>query len=72
MSNPLIKPDDPRFQRPEIRDAEGKNRFGESEQPVDEAPPPVPTVSAAPVAAPVAADVAADKATAAVEEAKEA
>jgi len=39
MSNPLIKPNDPRFRQPDIRDAEGKNRFGESEQPVEEAPP---------------------------------
>jgi hypothetical protein len=39
MSNPLIKPNDPRFQKPDIRDPGGKNRFGESEQPTEEAPP---------------------------------
>jgi hypothetical protein len=32
MSNPLLKPNDPRFQKPEVRDAEGKNRFGEGPQ----------------------------------------
>jgi hypothetical protein len=31
MSNPLIRPSDPRFQKPEIRDPAGKNRFGESD-----------------------------------------
>src|SRR3954466_5911928 len=39
MSNPLIKPNDPRFQKPQIHDAAGKNRFGDGAQPVDEAPP---------------------------------
>src|SRR5438552_9392487 len=29
MSNPLLRPNDPRFQKPEIRDPEGKNRFSE-------------------------------------------
>ena len=46
MSNPLIKPNDPRFRKPEISDAEGKNRFGESEQPVEEAPPQYEAYSA--------------------------
>jgi hypothetical protein len=32
MSNPLLRPNDPRFQKPEIRDAAGQNRFGD-EQP---------------------------------------
>lgn len=32
MSNPLLKPGDPRFVRPTIVDAEGKNRFGDDEQ----------------------------------------
>ena len=30
MSNPLLRPNDPRFQKPDVRDAEGKNRFGET------------------------------------------
>jgi len=34
MSNPLLKPNDPRFQKPEIRDAAGQNQFGEA-QPAD-------------------------------------
>jgi hypothetical protein len=33
MSNPLLKPNDPRFQKPELRDEAGKNRFGEGPQP---------------------------------------
>jgi hypothetical protein len=33
MSNPLLKPNDPRFQKPEIRDPQGANRFGEHGQP---------------------------------------
>src|SRR5947208_3549039 len=33
MSNPLIRPNDPRFQKPEIRNAEGKNRFAEGVSP---------------------------------------
>jgi hypothetical protein len=37
MSNPLIRPNDPRFQRPALTDAEGKNRFSE-----ENAPPQVP------------------------------
>jgi hypothetical protein len=31
MSNPLLKPNDPRFQRPEVRDEAGKNRFGDEQ-----------------------------------------
>ena len=31
MSNPLIKPNDPRFQKPSIVDAAGQNRFGEGQ-----------------------------------------
>lgn len=30
MSNPLLRPNDPRFQRPDVYTAEGKNPFGES------------------------------------------
>ena len=30
MSNPLLRPNDPRFQKPDVRDAEGKNRFAEA------------------------------------------
>jgi hypothetical protein len=29
MSNPLIRPNDPRFQKPSIADAQGQNRFAE-------------------------------------------
>jgi len=29
MSNPLLKPNDPRFQKSDVRDPEGKNRFGD-------------------------------------------
>jgi hypothetical protein len=32
MSNPLIRPNDPRFQRLRIADDAGQNRFGDSEQ----------------------------------------
>jgi hypothetical protein len=38
MSNPLLRPNDPRFQKPEIRDASGQNRFGESQQPEADSP----------------------------------
>lgn len=30
MSNPILRPNDPRFQRPTLQDAEGKNRFAET------------------------------------------
>src|SRR2546423_975245 len=30
MSNPLLRPNDPRFQKPDIHDTDGKNRFGDS------------------------------------------
>jgi len=33
MSNPLLRPNDPRFNKPEIHDPSGRNRFCESEQP---------------------------------------
>lgn len=39
MSNPLLRPNDPRFQKPAVRDSEGKNRFGETAK--DAAAPPV-------------------------------
>jgi hypothetical protein len=32
MSNPLLRPNDPRFQKPDVRNAAGKNQFGESQQ----------------------------------------
>jgi hypothetical protein len=32
MSNPLLRPNDPRFQKPEVRDAAGQNRFAEGKQ----------------------------------------
>jgi hypothetical protein len=32
MSNPLLKPNDPRFQKPEIRDPAGKNPFTDGSQ----------------------------------------
>jgi hypothetical protein len=31
MSNPLLRPNDPRFQKPSIADSEGQNRFAEPE-----------------------------------------
>jgi hypothetical protein len=31
MSNPLLKPEDPRFRKPELRDEAGQNRFAEEE-----------------------------------------
>jgi hypothetical protein len=31
LSNPLIRPNDPRFQKPSIVDAAGQNRFGEGQ-----------------------------------------
>lgn len=37
MSNPLIRPNDPRFQKPSIVDAQGQNRFAEGQAPPDEA-----------------------------------
>src|SRR3954447_11837218 len=33
MSNPLLKPNDPRFQKPEICDTDGKNRFTDGSPP---------------------------------------
>jgi hypothetical protein len=33
MSNPLLKPNDPRFQKPSIADAAGQNRFAEGAAP---------------------------------------
>jgi hypothetical protein len=36
VSNPLLKPEDPRFRKPEIRDTTGKNRFAEGESQVGE------------------------------------
>jgi len=35
MSNPLLRPNDPRFQKPDVHDPAGKNRFGESDQPAE-------------------------------------
>lgn len=32
MSNPILKPNDPRFTKPPLVDATGKNRFGDQEQ----------------------------------------
>jgi hypothetical protein len=32
MSNPLLRPNDPRFQKPDVRDEAGQNRFAENEQ----------------------------------------
>ena len=34
MSNPLLRPNDPRFQRPPLRDAAGNNVFGDADAPV--------------------------------------
>ena len=36
MTNPLLRPNDPRFVKPQVRDAEGKNRFGESVESANE------------------------------------
>ncbi|MEX2176442.1 MAG: hypothetical protein WD872_18910 [Pirellulaceae bacterium] len=41
MSNPLLKPNDPRFSRPPLTDGEGKNRFGDPGQ--ETAPTDAPT-----------------------------
>jgi len=38
MSNPLLHPNDPRFQRPELRDAADKNPFADQNSPPDRAP----------------------------------
>jgi hypothetical protein len=37
MPNPLLNPNDPRFQRPEIRDAAGQNPFADRNSPPDRA-----------------------------------
>src|SRR6476619_932437 len=37
MSNPLLHPNDPRFQQPDVRDAAGKNRFADENAPADPA-----------------------------------
>src|SRR5262245_59905840 len=36
MSNPLLRPNDPRFARPEVRDGAGQNRFAEGDQAADQ------------------------------------
>jgi hypothetical protein len=46
MSNPLLKPNDPRFEKPEIHDTAGKNRFGEDE-PAAGSPPSTEVYAAA-------------------------
>jgi hypothetical protein len=38
MSNPILRPNDPRFQRPDVRDVAGNNRFGDENAPADSAP----------------------------------
>jgi hypothetical protein len=38
VSNPLIRPNDPRFQRPPLRDAAGNNVFGDPDAPVQAEP----------------------------------
>ena len=38
MSNPLLRPNDPRFQRPPLRDAAGNNVFADPEAPVQAEP----------------------------------
>jgi hypothetical protein len=35
MSNPILKPGDPRFVRPPVVDGQGKNRFSDPEQPAE-------------------------------------
>jgi hypothetical protein len=49
MSNPLLRPNDPRFAKPSITDDAGQNRFGDNEQETDEQSPA--DVFAAPPAA---------------------
>lgn len=44
MSNPLLRPNDPRFQKPSITDAQGQNRFAE---PAEGASPSSDAASAA-------------------------
>jgi hypothetical protein len=46
MSNPLLRPEDPRFRRPDVRDGEGKNRFADDQAPAEGdagTPSPPPT-----------------------------
>lgn len=43
MSNPLLRPNDPKFQRPDLRDEAGQNRFSEDSAP--EADPPAETAN---------------------------
>jgi hypothetical protein len=38
MSNPLLRPNDPRFQRPELRDDAGQNRFTDASDPTPDTP----------------------------------
>src|SRR5687768_10214988 len=49
MSNPLLKPNDPRFQRPELRDEGGQNRFADDSPPAA-APPDETSETYAPAA----------------------
>jgi hypothetical protein len=48
MSNPLIRPNDPRFQRLPVRDESGKNRFSEEQAPPAEAAAEAPDLFASP------------------------
>jgi hypothetical protein len=54
MSNPLLRPNDPRFQKTDVHDAEGKNRFGESEQREEVAPSDIYAAAATDEARPFA------------------
>ena len=49
MSNPLLRANDPRFQRPDMRDAAGNNRFADDAN--TNSPPETPTDVYAPTAA---------------------
>src|SRR5262245_56813297 len=46
MSNPLLRPNDPRFRKPEVRDEAGQNQFGD-ERPAADAKPAGDSVFAA-------------------------
>ena len=55
MSNPLIRPSDPRFQRPPITDETGINRFSEDE-PIQAQPADMPATEESAFAAPQSSD----------------
>lgn len=52
MSNPLLRPNDPRFQRPPLRDEAGNNVFGDADAPVQAQPADGQPLPARPAAGP--------------------